>query len=160
YCELDRRHRRHLALTECGGPDGPSSYDQANLWRVVDQHPLCRAQKRGRFDALKVSDFHSRRELHRLELYADWYRPQGVEFELEVAPPSPDDHTKTSLFDDASHDFGERDRALLTLPQPHLVQLHRAATVRRLAESARAVLEDERDLGERGLLLVDAQGVI
>jgi DNA-binding CsgD family transcriptional regulator len=160
YCELDRRHRRRLALTECGGPDGPPPYDQENLWRVADQHPLCRAQQRGRFDALKVSDFHSRRELHRLELYADWYRPQGIEFELEVAIPSPVEHTKTFLFDDARHDFGERDRALLNLLQPHLVQLHRAATVRRLADSARAALEDERDLRTCGLLLIDAQGVI
>ncbi len=116
--------------------------------------------KRGRFDAFKLSDFHSRRELHRLEVYADWFRPLGIEYELEVAIPSPFEHTKTLLFDDARRDFGERDRALLNLLQPHLVQLHRAAAVRRVAESARAVLEDGSDLGEHGVLVVDARGMI
>lgn len=133
---------------------------EETFWRVVDKHPLCRAQQSGRFDAIKLSDFHTRRELHRLEIYADWFRPLGTEFELEVAIPSPAEHTKTFLFDDARRDFGERDRALLNMLQPHLVQLHRAAAVRRIADSARAVLEDGRDIGARGVILVDGRGVI
>ena len=81
----------------------------------------CVAQTQGRYDALKLSDFHSRREFHRLEVYADYFRPSGIEFELEVALPSPPSHTRTFLFDDARHDFGERERALLNLLQPHLL---------------------------------------
>jgi DNA-binding CsgD family transcriptional regulator len=161
YSEQDGRHRRQLAHIDCGGPEGqPSDEEMETFWRLVDQHPLCRAQRRGRFDALKLSDFHSRRELHRLEIYADLFRPWGLEFELEVAIPSPFEHSKTFLFDDARHDFDERDRALLNLLQPHLVQLHTAAGVRRIADGARAVLEDGRDLGERGLLVLGAQGAI
>ena len=161
YCEQDGRQRRQLAHIDCSGPEGqPSDPEMETFWRLVDQHPLCRAQRRGRFDALKLSDFHTRRELHRLEIYADLFRPWGLEFELEVAIPSPVEHTKTFLFDDARHDFDERDRALLNLLQPHFVQLHRAAAVRRVAGGARAVLEDGRDLGERGLLVLDAQGAI
>jgi DNA-binding CsgD family transcriptional regulator len=160
YSELDRRHRRQLALIECPTPSEQLPDEEQIFWSVVHQHPLCRAQKRGRFDALKLSDFHSRRELHRLEVYADWFRPLGIEYELEVAIPSPFEHTKTLLFDDARRDFGERERALLNLLQPHLVQLHRAAAVRRVAESARAVLEDASDLGEHGVLVVDARGMI
>jgi DNA-binding CsgD family transcriptional regulator len=161
YSEQDGRHRRQLAHIDCSGPEGhPSDSEMETFWRLVDQHPLCRAQRRGRFDALKLSDFHSRRGLHRLEIYADLFRPWGLEFELEVAIPSPVEHTKTFLFDDARHDFDERDRALVNLLQPHLVQLHRAAAVRRVADGARAVLEDERDHGERGLLVPNAQGMI
>ena len=160
YCELDRRHRRELVLIKSPSPAPQFSDGENPFWRVVDEHPLCRAQKRGRFDALKLSDFHSRRELRRLEVYADMFRPLGIEFELEVAIPSPFEHTKTFIFDDAHRDFGERHRALLNLLQPHLVQLHRAAAVRRVAQSACAVLEDGRDLAERGVLVVDARGVI
>jgi DNA-binding CsgD family transcriptional regulator len=160
YCELDRRERRLLALVEAPVPDEISDDDNDIFWRIVDQHPLCVAQKRGRFDALKISDFHSRRELHRLELYAEWLRPSGVEFEMEAAIPSPMEHTKTFLFDDGRRDFSERDRALLNLLQPHLVQLYRAAVVRRFADSARAVLEDGRDLGEQGVLVLDPRGRI
>jgi DNA-binding CsgD family transcriptional regulator len=161
YSELDGRHRRQLARIACDGSEGQLPEEEGEtFWRVIDQHPLCRAQKRGRFDALKLSDFHSQRELHRLEIYADLFRPWGLEFELEVAIPSPVEHSKTFLFDDARHDFDERDRALLNLLQPHFVQLHRAAAVRRVAASARAVLEDGRDLGERGLLLIDRHGAV
>jgi DNA-binding CsgD family transcriptional regulator len=160
YCELDRRDRQQLGLVECPVFDVQLPDEEAIFWRIVDQHPLCRAQKHGRFDALKLSDFHGRRELHRLEVYADWFRPLGIEYELEVAIPSPLEHTKTFLFDDQRRDFGERERALLNLLQPHLAQLHRAAAVRRVADSARAVLEDGRDLGGHGVLMVDAQGVV
>jgi DNA-binding CsgD family transcriptional regulator len=161
YSELDGRHRRQLGLIASDGSEGQLPDEEAKtFWHMVDQHPLCRAQRRGRFDALKLSDFHSRRELHSLEIYADLLRPWGVEFELEVAIPSPVEHSKTFLFDDARHDFDERDRALLNLLQPHFVQLHRAAAVRRVADGARAVLEDGRDLGKRGLLVLDAQGTI
>jgi DNA-binding NarL/FixJ family response regulator len=162
YSEQDGRHRRQLALLGCGDLEGqlPDDEEEETFWRVVDQHPLCRAQRRGRFDALKLSDFYSQRELHRLEIYADMFRRWGVEFELEVAIPSPLEHTKTFLFEDGRHDFDERDRALLNLLQPHLVQLHTAAAVRRVADGTRAVLEDGRDLGERGLLVLDAHGTI
>jgi DNA-binding CsgD family transcriptional regulator len=160
YCELDRPHRRELALIESPAPEVEQSGEEDVFWRIADQHPLCRAQKRGRCDAVKLSDFHSRRELHRLEVYADWFRPAGVEFELEVGIPSPLEHTKTFLFDDARRDFSERDRALMNLLQPHLAQLHRAAAVRRVGDRARAILEDERDLGKLGVLVVDAHGAI
>ena len=129
YCELDRRGKQGLALVESPVPD--SEPPEETFWRILGEHPLCQAQARGRFDALMLSDFHTRRSLRRTELYADWFRPSGVEYELEVALPSPPEHTKTFLFDDARRDFGERERTLLNLLQPHLVQLYRTAALRR-----------------------------
>jgi DNA-binding CsgD family transcriptional regulator len=159
YCELDRPRKQVLAIVESPVPEVIEDEDDV-FWRIVEEHPLCRAQRKGRFDALKLSDFHTRRELHRMEVYADWFRPYGTEYELEVGIPSPLSHTKTFLFDDARRDFSERDRALLNLLQPHFVQLHRAAEVRRFADTARAIVEDGRDLGDRGLLVVDVRGAI
>jgi DNA-binding CsgD family transcriptional regulator len=141
FCELDRVHQRELGMTEV--PVATDIPDQgATFWRIVRDHPLCRRQRQGRFDALKLSDFHSRRELHRMEVYADWFRPLAVEYEMEVGIPSPPDHTKTFLFDDLTHDFTERERTLLNLLQPHLGQLYRAAAVRRVADRARIVVVD------------------
>jgi DNA-binding CsgD family transcriptional regulator len=156
FCELDRRRRRGIAIVETPVPDVDADEDEDTFWRIVEDHPLCRAQRRGRFDALKLSDFHTRRELHRLELYADWFRPFAIECELEVGIPSPLDHTKTFLFDNERRDFTERDRALLNLLQPHLVQLYNAAAARRLAETARAVIEDDAD--GRGVVVVGKRG--
>jgi DNA-binding CsgD family transcriptional regulator len=141
FCELDRVHQRVIGGIEVPVPPELPDEDDT-FWRVVGDHPLCEAQKRGRFDALKLSDFHSRRELHRTEIYADWFRPAAVEYEMEVAIPSPPEHTKTFLFDDQTHDFTERERALANLLQPHLVQLYRAAAVRRVADRARIIAID------------------
>ena len=156
YCELDRRRECTIALIESPVPEVDGDEDELTFWRIVDDHPLCQAQRRGRFDALKLSDFHTLRELRRLELHADWFRPVGIEYELEVGIPSPLEHTKTFLFDNERRDFTERDRALLNLLQPHLTQLHRAATVRRLADTARAVIEDDGD--GRGVVVVAKTG--
>jgi DNA-binding CsgD family transcriptional regulator len=157
FCELDRRRRRTLALVESPVPEvADENEDEEIFWRIVDQHPLCQAQRRGRFDALKLSDFHTRRELHRLEVYADWFAPYDLECEIEVGIPSPLQHTKTFLFENARRDFTERDRALLNLLQPHFAALFGAAVVRRVVDSARAVIEDD----ERGILIIDAHGTI
>jgi DNA-binding NarL/FixJ family response regulator len=139
YCALDRPGRRVLELVESPVPDDEGS--DATFWEIVSAHPLCIAQANGRFDALKLSDFHTGRELHRLDVYAEWFRPAGVEFEIEVALPSPLSHTRTFLFDDGRRDFGERERTLLNLLQPHLRQLHDAAALRRRGEAARRLIE-------------------
>jgi RNA polymerase sigma factor (sigma-70 family) len=138
YCELDRRAKRVLAAFEAPvlGDEGASD---DTFWRIAGEHPMCRAHLRGRFDALKLSDFHTPRSLRRTQLYHDWFKPVGVEYEIEVALPSRLEHTKTFLFDDARRDFGERERTLLNLLQPHLVQLDRNAALRRRAAVAPAV---------------------
>lgn len=158
YCELDRPRREVRALVE--SPVNESGIADEVFWRIVVQHPLCRAQAQGRFDALKLSDFYSLRELHGRPLYEDWFRPAGVEYELEVAIPSPPEHTKTFLFDGARRDFGERERSLLNLLAPHFEQLYRAAALRRLAETARAVLQDGRRLDGQGVVVLGASGSI
>jgi DNA-binding CsgD family transcriptional regulator len=160
YCELDRRQRRGLALIESPVPEVDADEDDEVFWRIVDDHPLCQAQCRGRFDALKLSDFYTLRELRRLEVYADWFRPFGVDHELEVGIPSPLEHTKTFLFENARRDFTERDRALANLLQPHLIALYRAAVVRRLADTARAVIEEDSEPEARGVLVLDGRGFV
>jgi DNA-binding CsgD family transcriptional regulator len=158
YCELDRKDRRALLLVE--SPVPAWQLPEATFWRLVGEHPLCRARRLGRSDALKLSDFISSRALQRLELYADWLRPSGFEFELEIGLPSPQEHTKTFLFDDSRHDFGERERTLLNLLAPHLIQLHHAAAMRRHAEVAWTLVQTGVQLEQQGVLVVDAHGAV
>jgi DNA-binding CsgD family transcriptional regulator len=67
-------------------------------------------------------------------VYAEWFRPNGIEHELEVAIPSPLSHTKTFLFDRGpGRDFTERDRTVLNVLQPHLVRLYELARLRSAA---------------------------
>jgi DNA-binding CsgD family transcriptional regulator len=140
FCELDRVEHRQLGGTDREGDftDGPS---EEAFWQVEPSHPLCAYQRAGYFDAVRLSDFLTTAELHRLVLYAEFLRPWNVEHQLELGLPSPLSHTKTFIFDRASGDFSERDRLLLNVLQPHLIRRYarwafEQRTAARLAEIA------------------------
>jgi DNA-binding CsgD family transcriptional regulator len=159
FTELDRVRRkviRGVAYRKDGPPSGPG---METFWRLDHQHPLCAQTVAGRFDALKISDFVTSRELHRREIYREWFRPWDTEYELEVGIPSPLWHTKTLVFGrtKARLDFDERDRSIATVLQPHLIQLYRNATLRRrLVDRCRegVVAADLTDREREVLMLV------
>jgi DNA-binding CsgD family transcriptional regulator len=160
YCELDQADRRVLANEGCARArevDAVAPEEEARIfWRLKNEHPLCAYQARtGDFAAHKLSDFVARRQLHRLEIYADFFRPNGVEYELEVGLPAGSRNTKVFGFDSGRRDFGDRDRLLLDLLRPHLVYLYDTARTRRLAAAIRAGVE-----GRGELVLFDSAGRI
>jgi DNA-binding CsgD family transcriptional regulator len=76
---------------------------------------------------IKITDFYSARQWHSTGMYADVYRPQGVEHELQLFLPDPAGLTagpgrtlRLFFFRGSGPDFSERDRAVLTLLRPHL----------------------------------------
>jgi DNA-binding CsgD family transcriptional regulator len=86
---------------------------------------------------MKISDFLTRRELHRTLVYDLLLKPCGLEDTLEVRLriPAPSRH-KVFSFDRGDRDFSARDRAVLDILNPHLVQLYRASEARgRLSEA-------------------------
>ena len=61
------------------------------------------------------------RELHRTRIYAQWFRPQGVEQQLTVGLDAPLWHTKVFLFSrDSGARFSDRDCAVLDVLRPYL----------------------------------------
>ena len=157
YCELDRVRRRTLMIVERTGDVEEGSVDDDVFWElVIDEHPVCLEHQRGRFGALKLSDFLTPAKLHRTRLYERWFRPYNTEHELSVPIPSPLWHTKTFLFDRTKgRDFTERDRLVLDLLQPHLASLWRSAKTRRLLRAALAELEESKEGDSRGVVLLD-----
>jgi DNA-binding CsgD family transcriptional regulator len=161
FTELDRIRKkgiRGVVFRKDGPASGPGL---ETFWRLVHEHPLCAQTVAGRFNALKISDFVTSRELRGREIYGAWFRPWQTEHELEIGIPSPLWHTKTLVVgrSKARPDFNERDRSVLNALQPHLIQLYRNATLRqRLADGCddsvvAAVLTDrEREI----LMLVRA----
>jgi DNA-binding CsgD family transcriptional regulator len=135
YNELDCVHDKvHCLINRPDDPDDAPLDEQS--WTILEAHPVCQAHERGDFRTAKLSDFLTRRELHRSELYAEWFRPVGVEYELELAFPSPLWHTRTFIFDRrgrSSRDFDERDRLVLDLLKPHLIRRWEQAEERRRA---------------------------
>jgi DNA-binding CsgD family transcriptional regulator len=162
YNELDRVRRRNLLFV--GRPndedDDAVEIDDEVVWRVLlEEHPMCRRQH---FDALKLSDVLTQRELHRTWAYDNWFVPYGTEYQLGVAiPPSPLWHTKTFILTrsrSAGRDFTERDRLVLDLLQPHLARFWLAARTHRLLKAALASLDEASERDSRGvILLVDGE---
>lgn len=162
FTELDRVRKkviRGVAYRKDGPASGPG---METFWRLVHQHPLCAQTVASRFDALKISDFVTSRQLRNREIYGEWFRPWETEHELEAAIPSPLWHTKTLVFGRmrARSDFDERDRSVVNLLQPHLIQLYRNATLRRrfaggCGEGVKAAVLTDR---EREVLMLVREG--
>jgi DNA-binding CsgD family transcriptional regulator len=157
YCEQDRvrqRLRHEIGIPESDAADVP-------YWDISAEHPVCRHHNTGDFRALKLSDFVTLAELRRSHVYDVWFRPWGVEHELNVAIPSPPWHTKTFLFDrGAGPDFTERDRRILDALQPHMANLWRAARSRRRLAAAMDALEQASEVDARGVVLLGRSAVI
>ena len=160
YCEQDRvRERIRYGVGRLG--DDPFE-PEVPYWEIADEHPVCSRHNTGRFEALKLSDFVTLKELRRSRIYALWFRPWGMERELNVAIPSPPWHTKTFVFDRGvgRRDFTERDRRVLDLLQPHLGRLWHAARVRRQLRAALESIEGESEQDVRAVVLVGHGGLI
>lgn len=157
YNELDRVRRRNLHYVQ-RAPDEEEDLevDWPAFWDIViEEHPICLAHQLGQFQALKLSDFVSRREVRKLRIYDMWLRPYGIEHELNVAIPSPMWHTKTVLLARREgRDFTERDRLVLDLLQPHLSRLWQAARTRRLLAASLAELDRTPADDPRGVVLL------
>jgi len=160
YCEQDRVRGR--VRFEVGVPDDDGSDPvDVSYWEIAAEHPVCRHHNTGNFGALKLSDFMTLAQLRRSHVYAVWFRPYGVERELNVAIPSPPWHTKTFLFDRGpGRDFTERDRRILDELQPHLGRLWRAARTRRQLAAALDALGHESEQDARGVVLLTSGGLI
>ena len=123
-----------------------TSIDWAAVKLVSDaENPVLLRTRQGSFDAVKLSDFLTRRELHRTRLYHLVLKPRGLEDSLGVRLRlSSQCRAKTFLFDRGGRNFSARDRAVLDLLSPYLAQLHRASENRRHLRAALAVRESTR----------------
>jgi DNA-binding CsgD family transcriptional regulator len=146
--EVDRVRRRELPLT------GPQD---ERWWEIAHQHPICNyVEQTGDFRALTLSDFLTRAELHRLEIYDERMRPHGLEYAIMLALPSPPWHERGFDFFRSRSDFSNRDREVLDVLSPHLLRVFRAVDLQRRLEAALALLD--ADDADQGVVLLDPNG--
>jgi DNA-binding CsgD family transcriptional regulator len=163
YTEVDHVRRRSLMyLPRPGDEDDEDGDIDDDTWELMPEHPICqRWREDGQFSALRLSDVITRRELRRGRLYAEFFGPWGVEYELKVRLPSPAWHAKTFKFSrKPGHDFTKRDRLVLELLTPHLTRLWHAARTRRLLGSALKALNGSPETEGRGIILIGAGGEV
>jgi DNA-binding CsgD family transcriptional regulator len=116
----------HRLLTGCELPftDPPPEVVDA-VSTFCGEYPLSMMRRRSDPRALKISDFLSARELHRLHYYNHALRPLGIEHQIRLwlgAPPGIARYFYVGRRA-TDGDFGERDRDLLELLRPFLVAL-------------------------------------
>ena len=132
YCVLDRVQRREIAYIDSNGGVGDGDVVDEPFWRIVDVHPLCRHQQAyADFSATRLSDVISRQRLVNSRIYAEWFRPYGVEAELEAGISRSRARTRNFILERTHGDFSTRDRAVLELVRPHLRRIHQMTELRR-----------------------------
>jgi hypothetical protein len=111
-------------------PRVTSEADLDTFMRVTQKislPPMEHFAKTRDLEARRVSDFVTRQQWHALPVYAEFYRPLRLEFTLGAAINlSPTAFDGVTLNRSRS-DFSDRDRAVLTLLRPHIVQGYRTA---------------------------------
>jgi DNA-binding CsgD family transcriptional regulator len=119
---------------------------------VSGENPVSGHFRLRSYSAVKLSDFLTRRDLHRTQLYDLVLKPCGLEDSLGVQLPIAPPETARFVLDRGGRNFSARDRAILDTLSPHLVQLHRASETRRRLREALALHESTR----AAVVLIDA----
>jgi DNA-binding CsgD family transcriptional regulator/GAF domain-containing protein len=142
----------------------PPSLDRSGLegqrafQRLANEHPVLRYHARTRDGrALTISDFLSRDEFHRLDLYAESFRLVGAEDQLAVALPANPPLVIGVAFNRSRRTFSQRDRQVLDLVRPHLAQARRNAEVRSQLTEMVVLLEALVDATDRAIVLLDGR---
>ncbi len=94
----------------------------------VHQHPLIPVVVGGKIQtAIKMTDYVTQNEFENLELYYEYFRLIRVRQQMGLALPVAPDYTVACSVNRWENDFSERERHLLTLIAPHLINAVRNA---------------------------------
>ena len=103
----------------------------------VHEHPLINYYRAtGSGEAMKISDFLSQRQFHRLGLYAEFFRPIPVEHQIAISMLGPDGEVIGIAVNRGRGDFTETERTVLGLLRGPLMAALLRARNRQLAHSA------------------------
>jgi DNA-binding CsgD family transcriptional regulator len=144
-------------ITDPAAPDA----QLAGWARYAAQNPLYQRFVRTRDGrAYSFSDVISRRDLEALDLYREVFVPLGLTDQVAFALPAPRHLVIAIAISRGGPEFTQRDRDVLDLARPHLVQAYRNAELRQrsvtLLESLRAGLDDTR----AAIVVLDTYGEV
>jgi DNA-binding CsgD family transcriptional regulator/GAF domain-containing protein len=156
YNEVNRANEQALMVLHPASLGASGVEGQRAFARLAAQHPVLQYHARtGDGRALKISDFLSRDEFHRLDLYAESFRLIGAEDQLAVALPSPAPLVIGLALNRNRRSFSERDRQVLDVVRPHLAYAHRNAELRSQLAEMVILLEQLVDTTDRAVVLID-----
>lgn len=127
--------------------------------RYLPQHPLFTYyQRTGDASATKLTDFLTQRQFHTLKLYSELYRPMRMEYAMSVALSGPRPFCVAVARHRSHRDFSERDRLLLNLLRPHLVQAYANAEAVRVMRQEIGLLGKAMEARGQGVVLLSKDG--
>lgn len=159
YSETNLRPRQAVIVTE---PAEIHSAGDLGTWaRYMHQHPICQHMGRSRDgSARKLSDFLTQRQFQRLALYQEFYRPVQAEQQMVIRLGAPVPLVVAFTLSRRRPDFSERDRLLLNLLRPHLMQAYwNAETLSQLQQENNQLRQTVTE-SDRGVIVVKNNGRI
>jgi DNA-binding CsgD family transcriptional regulator len=110
---------------------------RASFGAFAHQHPAISHYRRTRDDRpVLISDFTTRAQFHRLDLYNEFFRPIPVEHQLSVTLAVHGPTVVGIAFNRATHEFDETERAVLAVLRRPLLNALRRARVRTAGAAA------------------------
>lgn len=102
--------------------------EATRMWEhYMSEHAVLAYYHRTRgYGPVKISDFQSRTEFHRLGLYGDFYRKVGIEDVIALNFPAPSNRV-FGIGLNRGRPYSEHDRLILKLVAPHLIQAYQTS---------------------------------
>jgi len=141
-------------------PEGAVAADLDQTFeRFKLEHPLIgHFREHPQARVAKMSDFLTPREFHRLGLYNEFFRKIRVEHQMVIGLPAPLPRVGGVALSRSGSDFSERDRMILSVIQPHIIQAHRkVALLHRATREAKLVLTGLEE-SRRGIVMLRPDG--
>jgi len=154
YAEIDFSRGRAINVF-----DPPLPFDPpVDQWmKSIHDHPVLNYFKQtGDGQALKISDFLGVADYHRLAVYRDVYKNTKAEDQFGFGVQVESKFVLGFAFDRGERSFTERDRVLLNLIRPHLIQAY--VHLEELAGHEELQRDLQTALTENGLGLVILRG--
>jgi DNA-binding CsgD family transcriptional regulator len=143
-------------------PIHPQLHELIAIWeKHMAEHPILnyyRSTQDGQ--ALTISDFLSESEFHALGLYRDFFSQVGAEDQLAVGFFLGESVVVGLAFNRAERSFTERDRRVLNLVRPHLVQAYAAAREFDELKAERRLLQEALGSVGHGVIRYHLSGAI
>jgi DNA-binding CsgD family transcriptional regulator len=159
YTELGLRGQPSVRVVH------PAAIVATELMKIFDhyrhEHPLIQHfAEHPQARVAKISDFLTTREFHRLGLYSEFFRKIGVEHQMVIGLPAPSPRMAGVALSRSRSDFSERDRMVLSVLQPHIVQASRnAVSFARVKHEAAMALTGLEEMGQ-GMVLLGPDGEV
>jgi DNA-binding CsgD family transcriptional regulator len=122
FSELDRVGRRDLSFAVFPEEKEDETAAELDYWGIRHLHPVCNHHETtGDWSAYRLSDFVSLRQLRSSRIYAEWFRPCGIDRYLGVGLDAPLTHTKVFIFERGpGPNFDATDSLVLDVLRPYL----------------------------------------